>query len=365
MSFKAEIIADSIVGTGERLTTFIVTFPRIVLAEFNTHRQFSRNSASSRAIPFKKMLKMVKENPFIPLAWQKDHSGMQGNDYLDVNSLYSFKDVNEHLLNNFKYKDPSEAEEHVLEILNKISNSFDFQSEHTLEEWWFILRDKICECATLLFCLNVTKQICNRLLEPFMWHTVIVTSSEWENFFGLRAHKDAEIHIQKLAYLMLEEYNRHEPRLLQPGEWHIPFGDNMPGLEEFTQDYFNKNPSESYDTYKIDEFKLKIASARCARVSYTVVGEEDKPNNYSKDFELHDRLVSSGHWSALEHCARAMSESEYSTHISSHLSNDLRIKYPGNAGWSGNFKGFVQYRKTFENECRKDNRMVKKSAQKV
>jgi thymidylate synthase ThyX len=79
--YKSEILADSLSPQGDRLTTFKVTFPRIVLAEFNTHRMFSRNSASSRAIPFKKMVKMVEENPFIPIAWQKDHKGMQGTEY--------------------------------------------------------------------------------------------------------------------------------------------------------------------------------------------------------------------------------------------------------------------------------------------
>ena len=52
---KAVIAADSINVKGKRITTFIVTMPRIVLAELNTHRVFSRNSASSRAIPFTKM----------------------------------------------------------------------------------------------------------------------------------------------------------------------------------------------------------------------------------------------------------------------------------------------------------------------
>src|SRR6185369_7117160 len=78
---KAEIVADSINEKGNRITSFIVTFPRIILAEKNTHRVFSRNSASSRAIPFPKMVKSVRENPFIPIAWQKDHKGMQGTEY--------------------------------------------------------------------------------------------------------------------------------------------------------------------------------------------------------------------------------------------------------------------------------------------
>ena len=353
MSFKAEIIADSIVSTGERLTTFVVTFPRIVLAEFNTHRMFSRNSASSRAIPFKKMLKMVKENPFIPLAWQKDHSGMQGNDYLDVNALYSFKDVSTHLLENFKYKDMSEADVEILEIINNVASNADFKGEHSLIEWWFILRDKVCECATLLFCLNVTKQICNRLLETFMWHTVIVTSSEWENFFGLRADPPAEIHVQKLAYMMLDEYNKHEPKFLKPGEWHIPFGDKI-DLTKLAKEVAFEHLGEK----ALEKAKIKIACARCARVSYTVVGEEGKPDNYEADLKLHDRLAESGHWSAMEHCARAMNQDEYEHNaILTNLTG--KIAPTESFGWSGNFKGFIQYRKTFENENRKDSRVIK------
>lgn len=356
MSFKAEIIADSTNKTGQRLTTFIVTFPRIVLAEFNTHRQFSRNSASSRAIPFKKMMKMVMENPFTPLSWQKDHSGMQGTEYLNPDEIYEFKDIKHHLINNFKIKEEEEVDKELLEVLANVLVSF--TGKHTLIEWWLILRDKVVECATFLFCLGVTKQLCNRLLEAFMWHTVIVTSSEWQNFFGLRAHKDAEIHIQKLAYMMLDEYNKSEPRYLKENEWHIPFGDNM-NWEEI--DYMTnwENNGENNGENRIEatqKLAVRIAAARCARVSYTVVGEEGKPDNYEADLKLCDRLASSGHWSALEHCARAMNDIEYNNSLS-----NLNIEFPElgqlQKGWCGNFRGFVQYRKTFENECRKDSRV--------
>ena len=147
MSYKCEILADSLSPQGNRLTTMKITFPRMVLAEMNTHRMFSRNSASSRAIPFNKMLKMVEENPFIPVAWQKDHKGMQGSEYLEVqDGIYGVKD-------------------------------------HWLEG-----RNKAVQLATALHQSNVTKQLCNRLLEPFMWHTVIITSGKegLDNFFKLR-----------------------------------------------------------------------------------------------------------------------------------------------------------------------------------
>ena len=141
---KAEILADSINPQGDRITTMKVTFPRIVLAEFNTHRILSRNSASSRAIPFKKMVKMVLENPFIPIAFQQDHKGMQGTKYLT----------------GWKAK--------------------------LAEKAWKWASKLAVRGAKVLNRIGVTKQLANRLLEPFMWHTVICTFTESSNFFKLR-----------------------------------------------------------------------------------------------------------------------------------------------------------------------------------
>ncbi len=291
---QAEIIADSINEFGNRLTTFVLTFPRIVLAEFNTHRMISKNSASSRAIPYAKMLDMVQNNPFIPISFMKEHKGMQGTDY------------------------------------------FEGESAELIKIEWLAARDAAVKSSQVLSEMGLTKQMCNRILEPFMWHKVIATGSDWENFFALRAHDAAEIHIQKLAYTMLDVYNASTPKQLKAGEWHIPYGDNMDmdQLNKITQEYFEQNPSESYNTHKIDEFMVKIATARCARVSYTVVGEEGKPDNYENDIKLHDRLIQMGHNSPAEHCAM------------SH--NDV---------YSGNFRGFIQYRKTLQNENRKDERV--------
>ena len=299
-NFKAEIVADSINEFGNRLTTFVVVFPRIVLAEFNTHRMLSRNSASSRAVPFKKMLKRVEENPFIPIRWMKDHKGMQGNEYHEGINLPQRKQ-------------------------------------------WLDARDWAIKCSQSLNNLNTTKQFCNRLLEPFMWHMVIVTASEWENFFALRAHEAAEIHIQKLAYMMLDEYNNHQPKQLKAGEWHIPFGDriNLP------------SPIPIDEGLSLEEGiairKVKIATARCARVSYfNYEGKDD----YEADIKLHDMLAKMGHWSPFEHCAKSMTEDETHIHIlgGKHLGSHQK-------GWCGNFRGFIQYRKMFETENRTDERV--------
>jgi len=342
MSITAKIITDSVNLDGDRLTTFVLTFPRYILAEFNTHRVFSRNSASSRAIPFEKMIKSVEENPFIPIAWQKNHKGMQGTEYF----------TNEKSLKKLKKLWLRSRDSAVREAL-----------EYDVIEQYINTDNEIVD-------VSLTKQIINRLLEPFMWHTVIVTASEYENFFALRcpqyvvsgypadrspealepsmatfrSKKDAikwlpelesmtemdwfkcnegmgEIHIMALAEAMWDALKESTPNELEDGEWHIPFGDNFDQskLEKLMPEIQPASMNWYFDF--INDLKVKIASARCARVSYTVVGEENKETDYSNDIKLHDRLAESGHASPLEHCAQA--------------SCGIR---------SRNFNGFLQYR---------------------
>ena len=146
---SAQIVADSINPQGDRITTFLLTYPRFIHGELMTHRMFSRNSASSRAIPFEKMYKMVAEDPFIPIAWQKDHKGMQGTEYF-------IKEIND-----------------------------DYDEIYILRQEWIYARDKALDSATYLHSRGLSKQICNRLLEPFMWHTTLVSATEFDNFFEL------------------------------------------------------------------------------------------------------------------------------------------------------------------------------------
>ncbi len=313
---SAQIVADSKNLFGNRLTTFVLTFPRYILAELNTHRMLSKNSASSRAIPFKKMISAVKENPFIPLNWMKDHSGMQGNEYW----------TNEH------------------DIQNRV-------------DAWLAARDSAATHAEILNeSLGVTKQLANRILEPFMWHTVILSGTEFENFFSLRCSEFADIHIQRLGYEMLEAYNASTPKLLNEGEWHIPFGDNIDNDQVIKLTAEPKVNLEKTWNERITEAKLKIAIARCARVSYTVVGEEGKVDNYENDIKLFDRLANSGHYSPFEHVGRAMDDKEFAFDSSFNADDGEE----GTTGWSGNYRGFIQYRKTLVNENRKDARVVQK-----
>jgi thymidylate synthase ThyX len=361
---NAKVIADSKNEFGNRITTMVVTFPRIILAELNTHRMLSKNSASSRAIPFEKMVKSVEENPFIPIAWQKDHKGMQGTEYIiDKDELY------------------------------------------LVEGNWKLSKDRAVEQAIRLSNAGLTKQLCNRLLEPFMWHTVIVTATEWENFFALRCPqyqfegtnkifrsvKDAnkaypensilnaadndlmlwrninkgmaEIHMMQLAECMWDALNESTPKQLQAGEWHIPFGDNFDDikLKEQVLNIWNQDKQRVLahaarmeyireDEINYYQIRQKIATARCAGVSYTVVGEDGKEASYEKLIARHDMLLKSGHWSPFEHCAKAMNEEEYQSYYSGKGANESHIGRIENLGWSGNFRGFIQYRKMFNNE---------------
>lgn len=335
---KAEIIADSLNEFGNRITTFRATFPRIVLAEYNTHRMFSRNSASSRAIPFEKMVEAVQTNPFIPLKWMKDHKGMQGSSYVEsavsmqrrVDQWLTGRDLAVYAAT--KLHEPLES------VFDKDSYPFFYEDEEP-----------------------ITKQMCNRQLETYMWHTAITTATEFENFYALRFDGAAEIHISKLAEEMLIAQNASVPKRLKGGEWHIPYGDQIDSKDLMHPGKFGDEQMEL-----VLKDRLKIATARCAQVSYTIIGEDGKPMDYLKLIALHDRLAKAGHWSPFEHCAKDMSEDEYVRHIFGVAGweeagggfSSLRVDQD-TKGWCGNFRGFIQYRKTFENENRSDSRLIK------
>lgn len=352
---EAKIIADSLSPQGERITTMLCTFPRFILAEVNTHRMFSRNSASSRAIPFEKMVKMVQEDPFIPIAWQNDHKGMQGNEYIT---------------------DPTDLELNINGWLRAKDNAVSMAKylNHGVKEG----RNN-----------GVTKQICNRLLEPFMWHTALITATEWDNFFelrcpkypndgdGLKSKKDvkeylahdgdystvdsytdldwlrksesgAEIHIQALAEAMWDARNESVPKQLEAGEWHIPFGDKL-DWDDLCEFHSEKTGLDSFPDTEIEALQIKIAVARCARLSYmTFDGEID----YAKDIALHDQLLNSKHMSPFEHCAQVMNKNEYENMFQKTLPQKNHRNYfvDHHQGWCDNFRGFINYRYLIEKE---------------
>lgn len=268
MAYSARIIADSVSPCDIRLTTMEVTFPRIILAEFNTHRMFSRNSASSRAIPVEKMIEKVCTDPFIPSRFPKNQKGMQAAEYFEPESE--------------EYKEAAAA--------------------------WLVARNDAVYAAKKMIELGVHKQIANRLLEPWLWHTVIVTATQWSNFFAQRCHPDAQPEIQTIAYRMKALLDENKPVPVYTGDYHLPF----------------LQPDEHDLTL---EQKIKLCAARCARVSYL---SHDGKRDHEADYQLYNRLITGMHMSPLEHVAYARLHPET----------------------CGNFIGWVQHRKVIPNECR-------------
>ncbi len=303
MSFEAAILADSRSPDGFRLTTLEATFPRFVLAEFNTHRVFSRNSASSRAIPIFKQLRRVLDDPCVPVEFGSNQPGMQAGPPLEGEALRMAEgqwllardDAVRRVLGLIAGPDAVAGGSGLSGTLDEIEEAYRGDARPT--EW-----------------LNVHKQVANRLLEPFMWHTVIVTATEWDNFFNLRCHPEAQPEIRRIAEAMRDAIEGSRPVELGREEWHLPL------VRE-----------EDHEQVASLEDLIKVSVGRCARVSYlTHSGVRD----LSADIELHDRLIASGHMSPLEHPARP-------------LSTAARQR---EGEWSGNFRGWRSYRKDIGGE---------------
>lgn len=291
MAYKARILADSLNPAGVRLTTFEITFPRMVLAEFNTHRMLSRNAASSRAIPIQKMIERVRKDPVRPVWWGKNQKGMQAKAELTGWRRYAAELV------------------------------------------WLQARWVAIAIAWILFKIGLHKQIANRILEPWMWITVIVSATEWENFFKLRCHEDAQPEIQKIARMMQALYGYNKPKPLKEGEWHNPMLLSTDDTELLDAD-FPEHPSIEIAPQLPDSALVGIG--RCARVSYLT---HDGKRDYDADIELARTLAENGHWSPFEHVAKAKS--------------GMALR--------GNFRGFVQARKFFPGESGSDYKISLRS----
>ena len=242
MGFSARLLLDSLAPNGVRLTTMEARYPRFIHSEMMTHRVFSRNAASSRAIPIKKMISAVREDPAMPIFWGKNQSGMS-------------------------------AREEISDTARRLAEA----------EWHQALENALRTAETLSdSTIDLHKQLVNRILEPFAWITVIITATEWSNFFTQRCHEDAQPEIQKIAQLMLEQYRGSRAEPLATGEWHTPL----------------VQPDERALPV---EMRKQISVARCARVSYLT---HDGKRDPQKDVELYERLVeggANGHWSTFEH----------------------------------------------------------------
>lgn len=254
---SAKIIADSLnTDTGHRLTTFVLSYPRVVHSEFMTHRNTSRNAASSRARPIQTVIDDVLANPYIPRVFDKAHSGMQPKGYIKPGDKL--------------YQD--------------------------LVDEWLDARDYAVAKALSLKDKGVGKQVVNRLLEPFQFITVICSATDWDNFINLRTEVDssnlpmADIPIYDLALDVKYALNNSVPKRLSYGDWHIPFSGGD-GWDDMT-------PAD----------QMRVAIARCARVSYKLW---DGTTSIDKDLDLYYRLSSDRHYSPLEHVACAVENERF------------------------------------------------------
>jgi hypothetical protein len=262
---KVKVVKDSI-HKGNRLTTLQLRYHRYIHGEFMTHRVFSRNASSSRAIPVKTMLKQVWNDPAIPVHWGANQPGMQARKHLE-----------------------------------------DFKLWAAQAAWIFAAR-LMCIIAWIMIQIGLHKQIANRILEPWQFIHVIVTATDWDNFFLLRDHPDAQPEIRVLAAEIRYWMGHSTPQELQVGEYHLPY---------ISDEDFQLNSLADC---------IKMSVARCARVSYLT--HDGKKPSKEKDIKLHDDLVVAEpiHASPSEHQATPARED----------------------GYYKNFNGWVQYRSFVE-----------------
>ena len=288
MTIEAKIIADSISEQGKRIVTMQLTYPRFIHSEFMTHRVFSRNASSSRAIPVAKMIAQVATDPAMPVHWGKNQAGMQADEQLAGTDLAIAQNL---------WRDAA----HNAAALAKQMND-----------------------------LGLHKQVANRILEPFQHIHVVVTATEWDNFFELRAHKDAQPEIQLLAVRMLAAMGESKPTRLLHGEWHLPYV-----LEAELSDILWRGLSAEAGW----ELARKISAARCCRVSY--LKHDGHPSTIEEDLKLCDRLVGAEplHASPFEHQA-----TPDTICITGHTATYERPEL------HGNFVGWIQNRKLIERQ---------------
>ena len=265
MTISVKIICDSRYG-GDRLTTMELKYPRFIHAEFMTHRVFTRNASSSRAIPIQRQIDMIKEDTAMPIHWGKNQSGMQAREELTGQDLEDAKKL------------------------------------------WLMARDEAIATAQGFIQVGAHKQIVNRILEPFSHITVLVTADSWGNFFALRDHEDAQPEIRELARVMKAAMETSTPKSLGLGEWHLPYLD-----DEDLANINNHMAESSITRHKPNKWDVcmmacAVSAARCARVSYLT--HDKKRPTLEEDMNLFYRLAHANppHMSPCEHQAHPCRE---------------------------------------------------------
>jgi thymidylate synthase ThyX len=288
MAYDAKMVLDSIGPNGSRLTTFELSYPRFVHAELMTHRMFSRNAASSRAIPTEKLIARITLDPATPVWWGKNQSGMQAREELTDDA------------------------------------------RHAAMKQWLDMCGVAVEGVRELERIGLHKQVSNRPLEAWMFITVIVTATEWGNFFALRDHADAQPELAACVTKAHVLYRSSQPRALASGEWHLPY---VTGNDE------SELRGEGFE----DDRLCLISTGRCARVSYLT---HDGVRDPLADVALaQERILPSGHMSPFEHVAQAMTDEEWHDYGVDLMRDWIEERVP-----PGNLWGWRQLRKTIENE---------------
>lgn len=298
----AKVIADSVCPEGVRMTTMEIEYPRFILAELNTHRMLSKNSASSRAIPVQAMHDFIRANPAMPVSWGKNQPGMKASEELTGS-----------------------------------------ESKNAIHIWNQAKDDALHWADALAHKLGVHKQIANRITEPWMTMKTVISGTEWRNFFHLRNHADAQPEIKALAEAMTVAYTTHLPVPLKPGEWHLPYITTAQYVPTGELQYFDEN----FNRLSLEDAKI-ISASCCAQVSY----RKNDPG-FTKAFRIWEQLIENDpvHASPIEHQATpmnidSMSRFEPETWEAgvSHVSANSDL-------WSGNLRGWIQHRKLIEKEA--------------
>lgn len=248
--FARTILASQVKGAAP-IYTLHLRYPRIIHSEVMTHRVFSRNARSSRAVPVNKMIQEIQAAPFVPWHWTANQPGMQGVD--GHKDLVFLHDTEDHWENR--------------------------------EDAWLIARDRALSVADSFRGAGYHKQLANRLLEPFMWIDTLVTATEWDNFLELRDHADAEPHLRDLAVRVRWALENAEIQKLEPGEWHMPY------------------VTQAEKTALSQDFLLDLSAVRNARISYAPFdGQDSREKELDRVAKLKGRPL---HASPFEHVAMA------------------------------------------------------------
>lgn len=334
MGLEVEIILASASTDSAPIYTVRLRYPRIIHGEVMTHRVFNRNARSSRAVPVMTMLAELRSGTilgmFTPWHWGKNQKGMQADE-----------ECNEFVDNDWR-------------ILGKSVGDGNFAPR----EWvWQQTAEAACNAAEAFHNAGYHKQVVNRITEPFSYIDVLITATDWANFFHLRDHADAEPHLRDLARLMKLAFEDEDlvVQWLEPGEWHLPYVDqaDRDGAYKAVKKgrIIRSEPSRD----DIISWLKTVSAARCAWISYKPFGEDSTDGTYEREMKTYEMLVGNGaiHATPLEHQATPDTMSYYRV---IRIENDIEEVESEGYEWDnpdlmGPLRGWVQNRKTVPNEC--------------